>query len=375
MMAGRFLEMLAAMRAIRLFGREDAERRHFRESADRSYRSFVSSEMLAQLMQPFSELLYVPAFLAVFGYAWYAGVGVPSLLTFLLLLYRMQPPLKRLDQARVLLANYGPGIGEVAALLESTEAPATAPGGLPFEGLRDAVVFERVSFGYAEGLPQAIRDVSFRIGRGQVVAVVGRSGAGKSTIVNLLCRLYEPDSGQILVDGKALAGLDVRSWRQHLAVAGQDAELLARSVGDNIRFARPDADERDVESAASQALAAPFIRELPAGYDTDIGPRGSLLSGGQRQRVALARALVREPDILILDEATNAVDNITEAAIRQNIEELAGRRTIVIIAHRLNTVRRADHVVVLADGRVVEQGRPEQVIQMAGEFARMHELE
>jgi ABC-type multidrug transport system fused ATPase/permease subunit len=204
---------------------------------------------------------------------------------------------------------------------------------------------------------------------------VGRSGSGKSTLVNLICGLYQPTAGHILVDGVALADLDVRSWRRRIAFAGQDADLLEGTIRDNVAFGSPEASETQVREALRLAHASEFVGALPNGIDTEVGPRGVSLSGGQRQRIALARAFLRAPDLLILDEATNALDGITEAAIQDAIDTLARRSTILLIAHRLDSLRKADEVIVLEAGRVAEQGPPQRLLAAEGLLARQHALE
>ena len=204
---------------------------------------------------------------------------------------------------------------------------------------------------------RALADVSLEIRRGETLALVGGSGAGKSTLINLLCRIVDPTSGEIRVDGVPLAEFDLESWRRRIGFAGQDAELRPGTIRDNIAYGEPDAPLERIRAAAVQAHIHDFIETLPEGYDTPVGVRGTQLSGGERQRIALARALLRSPEILILDEATNAVDNIAEAAIRRTLEVLAGRVTTIIIAHRLSSTRQADRIVVMHEGRIVEVGR------------------
>lgn len=373
-LAGRMLELLSAMRTIRLFNQESREEEEFEAASDRARHLFGRTERLNNSIQPLLEFLYVPVFLAVLAYAWYTGIGVPSLLTFLLLLFRMQPQLKRLDHARVALGSYAGGVAEVEALLRTEDKPYLESGTRPFTGLEREIAFDGVSFCYPSQNVPALANVSFSIRKGHVVAIVGGSGAGKSTLVSLLCRFYDPDRGSVQVDGVHLSQLDIGSWRNHLAFAGQDADLLTGTVRENIAYGTPQATESDIISAARAAHAEEFIRELPGGYDTQIGTRGLNLSGGQRQRIALARALVRAPDVLILDEATNAVDNMTELAIQQTIEELAGRCTIIIIAHRISTIRRADYVVALAGGKVAEDGSPAELLIAGGMLSKLYEL-
>ena len=205
--------------------------------------------------------------------------------------------------------------------------------------------------------------------------MVGGSGAGKSTLINLLCRMADPTAGEIRVDGVPLAEFDLESWRRRIGFAGQDAELRPGTIRDNISYGEPDASLERIRAAAVQAHIHDFIEKLPEGYDTPVGVRGTQLSGGERQRIALARALLRSPEILILDEATNAVDNIAEAAICRALEVLSGRVTTIIIAHRLSSTRQADRIVVMHEGRIVEVGRRTELLERRGAFAQLLEVE
>lgn len=372
-LAGRMLELLSAMRTIRVFGEEQGEERRMHAASNEARRLFVRTEALAQSVQPVVEFLYVPVFLAVLGYAWHAGIATTSLLTFLLLLFRMQPQLKRLDYARVTLAGYAAGIAEVESLLRTDDKPYLSSGAVQIDGVTREIAFEHVTFRYAGETAAAVTDVSLRIPKGSVFAIVGGSGAGKSTLVSLLCRLYDPTEGTVRVDGIPLTQLQLQSWRRKIAFAGQDAELLTGTIRDNIAYGAPRLSEMEMMSFAQAAHADEFIQVLPEGYATQIGSRGMRLSGGQRQRIALARALARRPEVLILDEATNAVDNITEIAIQETIEKLAGQCTIVIIAHRLTSVHRANYVVVMSGGRIIEQGPPVELLTAGGALAQLYE--
>jgi ABC-type multidrug transport system fused ATPase/permease subunit len=240
-------------------------------------------------------------------------------------------------------------------------------------------VFDRVSFDYGfapDGCTQsALADVTLEIARGETIALVGGSGAGKSTLINLLCRIADPTAGEIRVDGVPLTEIDIASWRRRIGFAGQDADLRPGTIRDNISYGEPDATPDQIQAAAMQAQVHAVIEGLPKGYETPVGVRGTQLSGGERQRVALARALLRNPEILILDEATNAVDNATEAAIRRTLQLLAGRVTTIIIAHRLSSTREANRIVVMHEGRIVEVGRRTELVERRGAFSRLLDLE
>jgi ATP-binding cassette, subfamily B, bacterial MsbA len=370
-LSGRVVEVLNGIRTIRLFNREEAEAGRLGETADAVRHSFVRAETLVRVLPAAVELLYLPVFIAVLAYAVWAEVPISTVLVFLLLLYRLQSPLKNLDHARISLAHYATGIAEVERLLDPSDKPFLRPGTRPFARFEDSVRFENVCFRHAAEDAPAVEGVSFEIRRGSLLTLVGPSGSGKSTLVNLLCRFYDPSAGRILVDGTDLRELDTAAWRQRIAFAGQDAELISGSIARNIAIGRPGADAAAIRRAAVQARAADFIEAMPDGYDTDVGLRGQLLSGGQRQRIALARALIREPDILILDEATNAVDNVTESAIQETLDSLAGRLTLVVIAHRFTALRQTDWVVVLEGGRVAEAGPPAVLAQAGGALTRL----
>lgn len=369
-------EALAAMRTIRLFAQEDREQARFTRAAERFRATEQRLETTVAAIQPATELLYTPLFLAVLLAAWQLNVGFPTLIGFMALLYRLQPHARRLDHLRVEVAGHLPAMQQIAALLDRRDKPYILSGSRPFSGLRRSVDFESVSFVYdvadGEERQPAVSDLDFRIECNRITALIGASGAGKSTVVNLLFRLYEPTSGRIRVDGVPLPDLRLDDWRRHLAFAGQDTQLIGDTIHDAIAFPRPEATRRDVERAARQANAIEFIEKLPQGYDTPIGPEGLRLSAGQRQRLGLARALLCAPDILVLDEATNALDPLSERLIQEALDQLHGKLTIVVIAHRHSSIRNSDHVIVLREGRVAEQGRPDDLLESGqGAFAEL----
>jgi len=371
----RVLEVVGSVRTIRLFGSEDAEGRAFAQASNEVRRAEFRANLMTGSIQPLVEFLYVPVFFAVLVQALHAGIGLPVLFAFLALLYRLQTPLKRLDHVRVELSTHAAAFQSFDSLLaEAARRPARS-GRQPIGRVADHIEFEKVSFAFEGSDAQALREVSLTIRRGTVVALVGRSGSGKSTLVNLLCGLYTPTGGRILVDGMALADLDVRAWRRRIGFAGQDADLLTGTVRHNVALGRPDASEVQIAEALRLAHATEFVAALPLGLDTEVGPRGATLSGGQRQRIALARAFLRAPDLLILDEATNAVDSVTEAEIQAAIDELATRCTILVIAHRLGTLHKADEVIVLDAGRVEQRGSPRDLLAAEGLLARQYALE
>jgi len=375
-LAERLSDSITTMRMIRAFGQEQRERRRFELLANEVRNAFIRSESISGTVVPVMEAVYLPLFVCAVIVAWYIGVGLPTLFTCLLLIYRLQPHVKRVDQTRVQLNTFIGSADAVAKLISRADKSYLRSGPLRFQSMRQGIELRSVSFGYGGDAAQpALSDVSFNIKAGSVTAVIGASGAGKSTLVNLLFRFYDPTEGQILVDGLDLRQLDIDDWRRRLAIAGQDSELMTGTVAENISYGRPEASEAEIREAAELAHAAEFIDALPDGYATRVGTRGLRLSGGQRQRLGLARALLCRPELLILDEATNALDSLSETSVQHALEQLRGKVTIVIIAHRLSTIRNADHVVVLSGGRIVEQGSPHELSSANGVFSKMYELQ
>ena len=250
-----------------------------------------------------------------------------------------------------------------------------SPGRVALPAIRGEVSFEHVTFRYRVDTSEILHDVSFSVLPGQVVGIVGSSGSGKSTLAKLIQRLYVPEGGRVLIDGADLTMVDLAWLRRQIGVVLQENVLFNCPVKENIALSDPAAPMDQVIAAAKLAGAHEFILELPNGYDTVIGERGSSLSGGQRQRIAIARALMLNPRILILDEATSALDYESERAIQQNMREIATGRTVFIIAHRLSTVRHADRIITIERGRIVEDGTHDQLIRSDGRYAKLHYLQ
>lgn len=376
----RVTEFLQAVRVIHLFARQEEAIRDVARLTEQGMAGRRRATLWSRSAEPITETL------AVIGIGLFLVGGylvlvprslttLPALIAFLLALYRVAPRLHSVYSSLAGLAALAPGLQRVVEILREPEDRAAMAGGQPFPGLRRAIEFRRVTLRYRPGEPPAVSELSFTMPRGSCVALVGSSGAGKSTVADLLLRLYAPTSGQILADDVDIAVLDPASWRGRIGVVSQDPFLFHDTVRANIAYGNPQAATEEIVAAARAAHADEFIGRLAEGYDTVIGDRGWRLSGGQRQRIALARALVREPDLLVLDEATSALDSESERHIQSALDEQRGRRTMLLIAHRLSTVVRADQIVVLAEGKLVEQGAHQELLARQGLYARLWRLQ
>lgn len=296
---------------------------------------------------------------------------LPSLVTFVLALQRLNQRLSGVAGVITGLANNSANLERLNQILSPNGKQFRRLGGTPFQQLQQAIRFEDVSLRYAPELPEALQQICFTLPKGQMLALVGPSGAGKSSIADLLTGLYAPTTGRIWVDDTPLEQLDLQSWQQRLGVVSQDTFLFNATIAENIAFGTPDASRSQIEAACQASQAAGFIESLPQGYDTLVGERGYRLSGGQRQRLSLARAILRDPELLILDEATSALDTQSERLVQQAIECFERNHTVLVIAHRLSTIVKADQILVLDQGRVVEQGTHARLLQQQGLYAQL----
>ncbi|MEN3380632.1 MAG: ATP-binding cassette, subfamily bacterial HlyB/CyaB, partial [Hyphomicrobiales bacterium] len=303
------------------------------------------------------------------------SLTVGELVAFNMLAGRVSGPVLRLAQVWQDFHQARLSIQRLGDILNTVPEPAYSPGRAALPAVRGEVAFEHVRFRYRLDGPEVLQDVGLSIPAGQVVGIVGSSGSGKSTLAKLVQRLYIPEGGRVLVDGIDLAAVDPSWLRRQVGVVLQENVLFNRSVRDNIALADPAMPMEHVVAAAKLAGAHEFILELPEGYDTVVGERGSSLSGGQRQRVAIARALTTNPRILIFDEATSALDYESERIIQQNMKEITAGRTVLIIAHRLSTVRMADRIITVERGRIVEDGSHDQLVRTGGRYATLHRMQ
>lgn len=375
-LASRMWEGFGGMRVIRTFGREAYEQGRFDGASGKVRDIFLKLDTLSALVNPFSEVLAAALLLSILvGALLLDRTALPTLITFLFILHRLHPKVKQFNGARVNLAGLSSAVEDVMALLDCSDKPYIYSGWVPFEGLRQGIIFESVTFRYNWHDRPALREISIAIPQGKTTALVGPSGAGKSTLINLVCRFHDPTAGEICVDNSPLGQLQLDSWRSRIAIVSQDVYMFSTTIRENIAYGHLEATEQEIIAAAKLANAHEFISGFPKGYDTPVGDRGIRLSGGQRQRIALARAIVRDPEIFILDEATNSLDSISENLIQEALSTLSQNRTVIVIAHRLSTIEQADQIIVLEEGRVVEQGNLQQLLQRDGLFARLYRLQ
>jgi subfamily B ATP-binding cassette protein MsbA len=380
LLAERMWEGVSALKEIRLYGCETHEQRAFEQASERVRKTFFWIDLLTQSVKPVTEIFSVLLLLGVLSLALLQRqLSLATALTFMFVLYRLHPHVKQLDSERLGLATLTGSVEDVMTLFHLPQTALVSQGTMTFHQLCQQIDFKEVSFQYVQGDKAALKQVSFRIPQGKTTAIVGPSGAGKTTLLKLLGRLYEPTQGVLGIDGVALEHLNRKDWVQRVAIVSQDGYIFNKTVRENITYGYPGATEAEIIHAATLADAHPFICDLPNGYDTFIGGRGAYLSGGQQQRIILARAIVRNPQILILDEATNALDSISEDLIQRALCQLSQNRTVIIIAHRLSTIEHADQILVLDKGQLVEQGTLTQLLDYPpgarGLFAQLYQLQ
>ncbi|MDQ7990798.1 MAG: lipid A export permease/ATP-binding protein MsbA [Candidatus Dactylopiibacterium sp.] len=368
-------EQLAALREIKIFGSQAHESRRFGDVSGRLRRETMRVVRISALNVPMVQVL---AFAAVAGVLYAAGSLVSAgrltpgdLMAYVTVTSLIFEPIRRLTNINATIQRGLAGATSIFELLDLPAEPDRGTQALPQPRARGEIRFEGLGFAYPGQEKPAIRDFSLTIAPGETVAFVGPSGSGKTTLMALVARFFEPDTGRILLDGQALDTLPLADLRRQLALVGQHAALFDESVGYNIAYGRPDASEAEITAAAAQAHALEFIGNLPQGFATRIGTNGNQLSGGQRQRLAIARAFLKDAPILLLDEATSALDNESERVVREALVELRRDRTVLVIAHRLTTIRDANRIVVMERGRIVEIGNHDTLLAANGTYARL----
>ncbi|MEM8858499.1 MAG: ABC transporter ATP-binding protein [Chloroflexota bacterium] len=375
-MTGQIIRSVQGIRAVRMFNREKFEKSQYENSSEEIKKVFFKMDVLESLIQPIAEIFSMVFVIAAILWLMQEPGQLPILITLVVVVYRLHPQVVAWDQARIeILAGSG-SVDAFADLLEAQDQEAISADLVPYSGLKNKIEFFDLSFQYENddgAAVEALSNVSLSLGKNQTTAIVGPSGSGKSTLINLLLRFYTPTQGAICVDDVPLESLSLTDWRSKMAVVSQNAQIFNFTIAENIGYGNPNATHADIVEAAKNADAHEFICGLPDGYDTVVGDQGERLSGGQKQRLSLARAFLRDPEILILDEATNALDSISESHIYKYLLDDSQARTIVIISHNLSRIEHADQIYVLDAGRVVESGVKSDLILEKGLFARLHE--
>lgn len=366
-------EVLSGARVVKAFGGEEYERKRFRDVTKKYFDGIIRTQRFAIMASPLSETL--GAGVIVLLSVWFVMTGTPVrpelFVTFVVIVLRLLSPVKSLSQVPVRAELTLSAAERLFDILERPSDDIDQPGSVAFRGLQKCIELKNVSYEYEAGR-RVLDDVSVRFPKGSVIGIVGPSGAGKSTLVDLLARFLDPTCGEVLVDGVNIQDFSTSSWRAQIGIVSQETIIFNDSVLTNIAYGEEYPDFKRAREAARAANAHQFIERLPAGYETQLGERGTKLSGGERQRLALARAIYRDPPLLILDEATSSLDSESERLIQEAFERLFQDRTVVVIAHRLSTIVGADTIVVLDRGRIIEQGSHAELVTAGGLYQRLY---
>jgi ATP-binding cassette, subfamily B, bacterial MsbA len=373
------IEFINGIRTVHAFATQDFERQRFYNASDKVVTTSTNVVLTWALVRPLAEAIASTILIGMIVFAFTVFVvngtlQVASLLTFFFVLFRVVPIVQDINGTRAHLSTLQGAADNIKELVRTDNKYYLQNGKLQFTGLKHSIDIVSVDFGYnASNL--VLNNITLSIENGKTTALVGATGAGKSTLIDLIPRFYDPIEGNVLIDGVDVREFEINSLRSKIAVVSQDTFIFNTSVWNNIAYGTPGAHGSAIREAARLANALEFIQEMPEGFNTQLGDRGVRLSGGQRQRIAIARALLRDPEILILDEATSALDSVTERLIQESLEKLAVGRTVIAIAHRLSTIAKADKVVVLEQGRIVEQGNYQELLELQGKLWKYHQMQ
>jgi ATP-binding cassette subfamily B protein len=372
-------DTLAGVRVVKSFTNEEVEARKF---ASANARFLASRKIEYKGYTYFSSGLIGLGQLITIAVVIFGAVAIvqrsldlADLLTYLLCVAILVEPIQKLVNFGRLYQEGMTGFQRFMEMLEVAPDLQDAPDAVELTPVRGHIEFRNVSFRYRAELDDVVKDLSLEVRAGEYVALVGSSGAGKTTLCSLIPRFYDVSAGSVLLDGLDIRGVTLRSLRRNIGVVQQDVYLFAGTVAENIGYGKPDATRQEIIAAATQAHAHDFIAALPDGYDTDVGQRGVRLSGGQKQRLSIARVFLKNPPIIILDEATSALDNESERAVQASLEKLAENRTTLVIAHRLSTIRNARRIVVLSHAGIAEQGTHAELLALNGVYANLYNMQ
>jgi subfamily B ATP-binding cassette protein MsbA len=367
--SGQLVELLASIRVVKAFGLEEAQLQRFRKSSAKIVHAGMKGVQAKELVNPIIEVISVLGLGLLLIYVFQTGRQGRDLAAFLAGIVFFFMPVKKLAGLHILFEQAGVGVQRLQEIQDEQPSVREPQHPVPWTAFSKEIRFERVSFSFGQKV--VLRELSLTVPRGFRLGLAGESGCGKSTLLNLLYRFYDPSGGSIQVDGHDLRDLSGQDLRRQMASVSQEIVLFDDTVAENIACGRRGASREEIEAAAKAAFAHDFIMQLPQGYDTQVGERGTSLSVGQRQRLSIARAFVRDAPILVLDEATSALDSNAEAEVQAAIDRLAEHRTVICVAHRLSTLAAMDRIVVLHEGRIVEEGTFGQLIRKGGGFAAM----
>ena len=373
------LDVLAGVRVVKSYTTENYELSRFQKISGivRDTNGIVAKKVV--LLEPVTEFstMAIAMLILIISYISLISKGLLStsaLMAFMLALIKIIPVTKRINSARGAISQYTPSLLTVAQMLRSDHCKPLQSGSLQLSRLKEGISFQNVSFAY-HNRATVLKDFNLDIPCGETVALVGSSGAGKSTVAVLVPRFYDVTSGKIYLDGEDICSYDLESLRQRIGIVSQDTYVFNASIKDNIAYGASNISEAEIFEAARLANAHEFIQQLPLDYETLVGDRGVQLSGGQRQRLSIARAILRDPDILILDEATSALDSQSERLVQEAIERLRKNRTVIVIAHRLSTIRNADCIVVMHEGKIIEKGKHQDLLNRKGTYWSFHNVQ
>jgi subfamily B ATP-binding cassette protein MsbA len=371
-------EVLTSVRVVKAFAREDFEVSRFENESLQNVETALKARSIKAKLTPIVDVMVAIGTCLVLGYgarlALRGELSAGMLIVFLLYLGKMYKPIRDLSKSTDTVSKAMVGYERIQEVLEIESRVRDLPRAKQAPRFKGKIEFEHVNFAYDEKSP-VLKDISFTVEAGQVAAIVGPSGTGKTTIISLLPRFYDPESGTVKIDGVDIRGYNLKSMREQISFVLQETLLFHATIAENIAYGKPDASREEIIRAAKLANANEFIQKLPDGYDTLVGERGATLSGGQRQRIAIARAVIRDTPILILDEPTSGLDSASEQAVIEALDRLMKGKTSIVIAHHLNSIRHADIVFVVQDSELVESGTHDELVAAGGVYAELYKIQ